>query len=457
MRAEVISRVLKNVGANAYRQLVLLIIQLLGVPILLHAWGPQLYGEWLILFSIPAYLAIMDLGFSQSAANDMTASVARGDREGALAVFQSLLAMVCGISIGGLILAAVLVFSLPLEQAFRFQAMDVNAVQWVLFLFAVEVLAGLPDGVSHAGFRAAGDYALHLGLHCTGRLIQFAGVWIAALAGYGPVVAAWIYCSVRLVVMLSLASLLVKRHIWFCFGIEHMSGSHMRRLLRPALANVAFPFAQALNIQGMVLVVGAVLGPLAVVTFSTLRTLTRMAMQLILAVPNAMEPEMAAAYGAGDTRLIRSLFVHGLRGALWLGLAAVAGLAIFGSFILDIWTNGKVEMDALLFAWLLVAAIASVSWYGALIVLKAANAHLYASLVYVLGSAIAVGLAAVLLTWSKNVSSAGLAILVIDVLMVLYTWTATASLIGACLLTSLAGAANPLPLLKLARRKVLAR
>lgn len=83
-------RIVYGRGANAFGQLVTIIVQLVGVPILLHAWGVQLYGEWLILFAIPAYLSMTDLGFTQCAANDMTARVARGDRAGALAVFQSL-------------------------------------------------------------------------------------------------------------------------------------------------------------------------------------------------------------------------------------------------------------------------------------------------------------------------------------------------------------------------------
>lgn len=71
-------RILHGIGANGYGLLVTVVVQLAGVPILLHAWGAQLYGEWLILAAIPTYLSMTDLGFSQSAGNDMTAHVARG-------------------------------------------------------------------------------------------------------------------------------------------------------------------------------------------------------------------------------------------------------------------------------------------------------------------------------------------------------------------------------------------
>ncbi len=76
MHHHVTRRILHGLGANAYGQLVVIVIQLAGVPILLHAWGMQLYGEWLILAAIPIYLSMADLGFSLSAGNDMTARMA---------------------------------------------------------------------------------------------------------------------------------------------------------------------------------------------------------------------------------------------------------------------------------------------------------------------------------------------------------------------------------------------
>jgi len=60
---EHVARILKGVYANVYGQAVTAVIQLAGVPILLHLWGTRLYGEWLIVFANPAYLSMTDLGF----------------------------------------------------------------------------------------------------------------------------------------------------------------------------------------------------------------------------------------------------------------------------------------------------------------------------------------------------------------------------------------------------------
>ena len=80
MDSRIVQRLFKGFGASLYGQAVVVVIQLAGVPILLSQWHAALYGEWLILFAIPAYLSLGDLGFSLSAANDMTARVGREDR-----------------------------------------------------------------------------------------------------------------------------------------------------------------------------------------------------------------------------------------------------------------------------------------------------------------------------------------------------------------------------------------
>ncbi len=191
------SRLRKGFSANICNQVVTVVIQLIGVPILLHAWGTQLYGEWLMLFAIPVYLSLTDLGLSQSAANDMTARVARGDRAGALVIFQSLMAFVFFATVSMFILTSFLIFGLHLENWMNFSAMRVIEVRWVLFLLAAGIFAQLPDGINHAGFRATGNYSLHLILNTTIRLVQFTAIWIAALSGGGPIAAAGAFFGVR--------------------------------------------------------------------------------------------------------------------------------------------------------------------------------------------------------------------------------------------------------------------
>jgi len=45
------------------------LVRFVSVPLFLHAWSTEMYGEWLILYSLPAYFSLGNLGFAQAAAN----------------------------------------------------------------------------------------------------------------------------------------------------------------------------------------------------------------------------------------------------------------------------------------------------------------------------------------------------------------------------------------------------
>ena len=420
MDRHVTRRILHGLGANAYGQLVVIVIQLAGVPILLHAWGAQLYGEWLILAAIPTYLSMADLGFSLSAGNDMTARIARGDIADALAVFQSLSAMVYGLALAGLVLVALLVAWLPLGQWLHFAALSTREVRWILWLLAAEVLVRLCDGVNHAGFRSHGDYARHVALNASTMLLQNVAAWVAALSGTGPVGAALALVAVRVVEVPAAAAWLRHRHDDVRLGLAHASLHELRRLIKPAAANLAVPLASALNVQGMVLVVGASLGPIAVVVFSTLRTLARLALRIVQSINDAIQPELAHAWGRASREHLQQLFVHGLRMTAAMALGAVVMLHFTGAWIIALWTNHRVHFDPALFDWLLLSSICIVMWHGALILLQAANRHARASAWYVLSSGLGLVFAYALVRGTGELAWAGMALVMADLLMLGY-------------------------------------
>jgi O-antigen/teichoic acid export membrane protein len=446
-------RIFSGLGANIYNQFVTVAVQLISVPVLLNAWGTEGYGEWLILYAVPGFLVMTNLGFSQSAGNDMTAKVARGDRPGSLRVFQSLVALLCVIALAGMVLVAALLWWLPLDRWFRFQTMDTDVIRWVLWLLAAQVFLQLLDGATHAGFRANSEYARHVAFQATTRLLQFGGIWLAAILGGGPTAAAGAFFGVRFLATPIFALVLVLRHPWLSLGFSHASTRELRRLYRPALANMAIPLGNALNVQGMVLVVGAILGPVAVVVFSTVRTLTRLALQLVVVVSRAAEPELASAYGTGHRDQMTSLYVHALRGSLWLSLLAVLALAPLGTPILELWTQGKVAMNDALFVWLLASAVATALWNSPLAVLRAANRHLRAAVVFLLAATAAVGAAWLLLRSTGDLSYAGMALLLMDGLMAFYVLFAAARLVGVDRRRAMLSALNPLPIVRFLIRR----
>jgi O-antigen/teichoic acid export membrane protein len=444
-------RVLKGFGANAFGQVTAVIVNLAGVPIFLHFWGVRLYGEWLILIAIPVYLSMMDLGFCQAASHDMTARIARGQRTEALAVFQSLNSLVVGIAGAGLVLTAILLVPAPLDHWFSFEAMNSVDVRWVLCLLAVEVLIMVIDGVSHAGLRADGDYPVSAVTYTAALLLQHTAAWCMAALGTGPVGAAAAFLGIRTVFLPLNAYLLVRRHPWLIQRFNRMRLTKLKPLFGPAVANLAIPLGQIINLQGAVILIGAILGPAAVASFVVTRTLTRLLVQAANAIGNAVATDFAAAFGANNIKLLRELYLNSQRGTTWITICTSLVLLVGGEWIVSRWTGGRIRLDAQLFQLLLATAFVSAIWQNAMTLLRASNHHARAAILLVLINATGVTACALVLRGTERITAVGAMLLASEALLAIAMLRTAASLCGLDLAANVRRIVNPLPLLRRVR------
>jgi O-antigen/teichoic acid export membrane protein len=438
-----LSRLTKGLGAQGYSQAVQIFIRLAEVPLLLGLWGAQLYGEWLMLAAIPAFLAICDGGFAGAASREMSMRSGASDRSGALSLFQSTWILLLLVSLGFGLLALVAIKVVPLHAWLGFKVMDPATVKMVTVLLVADVLVGIQTGIVYGGFYCEGRYAMGMALNTTMQLMEFGGLALAVALGGGPAKAA-IGCLVGRIGGLLLMRLgLYRATPWLRYGWRFAALGEVRRIAGPALASLAFPLGNALNIQGMRLVVGVVLGPPAVVVFSTLRTLTRLAMQPSSIINQLMEPEMALAYGANRHDDFRRLFNHSCQAALWVSAASCIVLGAAGEQLLGIWTHGKVAMDWPLYTLLLLSVAVNSVWHTALMAAWATNRHVRTALVYsaVYGGG-AFGFAYIFSTL-LGLSGVGLALLISEAALAPYVLLITFRMAGESLTSWLGQVTRP--------------
>src|SRR6202012_1264936 len=118
------------------------VIQLIQVPVFLHFWSVPLYGEWISINAIPAYLSFSNIGFGTVASNEMTMLMGRDDKAGALRVFQScwwLISLICVATIG---LLSVALATLPVASWLKLSAISAIDARWILFALGTAVLFG---------------------------------------------------------------------------------------------------------------------------------------------------------------------------------------------------------------------------------------------------------------------------------------------------------------------------
>lgn len=368
-------RLVRSVGATTLYPVVTAIIQLVSVPVFIHYWGPSLYGEWLLLSTVPFYLALSDMGFGSVAGNDMTMRVAAGDRAGALRSFQTAWLMICAVSaaVGG---SAVLIARfLPLRTWLHVTALSPTQFTETILLLIVYALGTLQTTLASSGFRCDGQYATGALLLNVVRLVEALGCAAAAAFGVRLLGAAILLVAARWSGFLLMVLILRWRSPWIVWGRSYADWHSLLQMARPAVAFMAFPIGNAFSIQGMLLVVGVAMGPLAVAVFSTMRTLTRVGFMILETIRHSIWPELSIAYGVEDWAYARKLHAKACQAALFLGALAVILLDLLGPRIYQIWTRHELVFDATVFHVLLVVVIADSLWYASAAASLACNAH----------------------------------------------------------------------------------
>jgi O-antigen/teichoic acid export membrane protein len=366
------------------------IIQLVQVPVFFHFWDQRVYGEWLIVNTIPSYLAFSNIGFGSVAGNEMTMLNAAGDREGTLRVFQScwwLIVAVC--TAIGLLLGPILYF-LPVAHALKLQYISASDTKWILFYLAISVLLGQLEQLMSASYTCVGRYPYGSFIKSMISLTAFVAMIAPVTLGYGPRTTALVFVIANGLGTL-LFSILVRRDIpWIKYGWSYASFAEIRRLTGPAIAFMGFPIGNALNIQGTLNAVGYALGPAAVTVFNSARTVSRVALQMVQMVNTTFWPELSSAYGAKNEALIRTLHRRACQMALIIAVVIVTAMMSFGPWFLTHWTDHHVPPSRPLLSILLLVVVFYALWSTSSTLAAATNQHQKLAAWYIAGTTITI-------------------------------------------------------------------
>ncbi|WP_315764614.1 hypothetical protein [Sphingomonas sp. Y38-1Y] len=339
-----IRRVMAGVGANVFGKLVVAGVQLATVPVLANAWGMHLFGLWVLLSTVPMFLAIGDFGFATAAGTKMAMQRAEGNVGGALRTYQSALLTVAGASILLALVAVAAVWAVPARWFGDDPGLpiaDVRAVLSILILFGIATMQG---SLFFAAQRADGRYAIGSFVNSLVILAENMALIAAVLLGGSMPVAAGVMLAVRLCGLGAQAFVQRVQVPWLPIALRHASGAEVRALLAPSAAVLLLPLAQAVSLQGTALMVGAAAGQATVPLFTAARTLSRVGLQLCWLFNAPLMPEFSAASARGDRRGVAQMVAVTLLLSALLAAPYALGFALFGQALIAVWTQGAIAV-----------------------------------------------------------------------------------------------------------------
>ncbi len=410
-----IRRVLLGVAAMFYAKAITSAAQLFLVPALALSWGLPLYGQWLMLSAIPSFLSASDLGFGTTATMRLIAEVARGDIDEAQLTYRAARTIVMILSAIVLAIAIPIILILPGPWLAVRGGLGSDEARLVLGILCVYGLLGLQGQLFGAVARATGRIAQAITIESTITLVEAVAVAVVALTRGGPLAAAATWLIVRGIGVASLYGLSRRVAPWRTPSSKPV-GHRIRQMWRPAIAATLIPVSQALYLQGSAIAVGFAAGAASVPIVTSLRTLSRIALQGIAIIAVPLMPEFASALVRSDTRRA-SMIMNGLAA---IGIFAGGGyalvLALAGKPLLALWTGGSVAAPQTMITLTAIGLAASVVWNPLSDLLLSVNRHESFTIAYGVCAVLTVALT-VPLVHVLGVTGAAAANLLLEVVM----------------------------------------
>ena len=335
-----LKRLIKHGIAIGLGQAVGIVQQLLLPPAFLHVYGIKGYSSWLIMSAGVMHLNSLDFGLQTYIVNRLGMLHHTGRRDEFRRVQSIGLRLVLGVAMLACI-ALLPILALPLESWLK---IDLGAweTRGTIFLLALGILVQIFLGQISGVFRAIGraDRAQHWGNAQRAFVIA---TWLGLIAVKSRFL--WL-AAAQLGIGLSILAMVLldlrRRAPDYFPTMREWDPDEARRMIKPSLFFGLAVVNNFLLFEMPLLILQRTVGPLAVVTFATTRTLFSAGRQLLTPAQSSLIPEFTRLHAVSDQATLARLFRYSDAIALIGGLAINVTLGMGSGVILAFWLRGQV-------------------------------------------------------------------------------------------------------------------
>jgi O-antigen/teichoic acid export membrane protein len=396
------------------------------VPIALGIWGPERYGEWLILTSAVGLLRLSDLGLQSFVVNRLGMSFAREERTEFLSTLHSSLRVHFLIAATLFALTAILVVTPGLRPSLELGTTPGPTVSWTVILMAGELLLMMPMGVVAGIYRVTGrlSRAAMIGV------VQQVALLIGTLGLIGTNRSFAEVAAFRLLVSICIALWTVRDiktlYPWIKLTPRFGSWSAGARMVPPSLLFLLIPLSDVLVNQFFIVVIGKIGSGEDAARFATHRTAFNLGVMFSTLLGAAVWPELTTLFARDRRGALNRALASFTKVNLWIVAALTLGLIPALSLFYPVWTSGSLQLDAAATICLATRTLLWAFWSPSLVFLASVNRHRIAA-VSILASAVTSCGLAVLLFPSWGIAGAAAAPLIGDLLFAAWIIPVTAA------------------------------
>ena len=393
------SRVIQGALANIFGLVVRIGLQIVQVPLFLHFWSADRYGEWLVVSSVPAYLSLSGLGFGSAAGNAVANLSAQNNMSAVRAIVRTALLITTGSCAlaSAFIIGVVTTFDVP--RLLDLHEIVGTQLASIVSLWCMIVMLRMIFGLSETVLRAVGKYPIFIVLDNCAQIFEFIAM-SCALYLYGTPLAVVSACFLARFMITVLTTLgFISLYSWTYRGPADPLLPWAKRLMKPSIAFLVIPISQSMTLQGTLLIASHYFGPSAVASIATARTLGRLIETGLNIINNLVFEEVGYAAGASDRAGLKWIVISSMAASIIVGIGATGFLLLIGPSIYSLWTHSKLSLDYGILIAVMAAGIVRAIASPSTALLAGLNRHGRYSLVLLVSTIASLALAILLEAW----------------------------------------------------------
>jgi O-antigen/teichoic acid export membrane protein len=363
MNANVVSgriehRALRVSLVNGLATVLTLLFQLVSVPVCLTHWGKESYGGWLALSSAFLMLRSLDGGFVTYVGNKLN-YLYHKDIDALREHLSSAVAGIIVINALQLMLASAALFYHPLAIALGVASDggDRGAPLGLFLLVVSWVLTGSYMGIVHRLLIPVGMMYQSAWWAMVFQITQFGATMAAALLKLGMLPTSILFAATQMAVYVASAVYIRRKLPGFYPWVRHVNRGMGLRDFGRSIFLTCSNIVQQCALNGIILLIAALAGPVAVPVFTTVRTVSNLWTSVTTVLTTPLLPEVIRIHAQGDVAKLAAI-----NGAFW----AVVGSAVNGGalllfplipFLYGRWTGHAVALNSPLLCLMLASVL----------------------------------------------------------------------------------------------------
>mgnify|MGYP001182256870 CR=1 FL=1 len=323
-------------------------------PYIIHSLGNQLYGVWVLVFSIINYMTILDLGLQQALVRYISKFLGLNDYDKVNSILNT------SFLIYSLIGAAVIIITFVLSYFsmhwFNIPPEYIDEGKGALFIIGINTALTfimLPWGGSLGAFHR---YDIANGIAVVEDISRTVLIVILLKTGHGIVSLAGAFLLFTIFRLAVSAVFLRKLHPPIKFGRSFVRRETMRLLFGYGMISFLISVAWLLIANTDSVVIGYFLNTSAVTIYAVAVAVIAALRNIIHAVSFPLRPLVSHYDATGDTEKIRFIFLKGTQYLYFLTFIAAGGVLILAPDFIRLWMGPGYEQSAEILKILIVPA-----------------------------------------------------------------------------------------------------